>query len=142
MSLPSAKIREVVFQFLFCYDFFESEEQDILKALMHLHKITKKSARDAYLRMTKIKEHLSEIDEKIASASKNYAFDRICRAERNLLRLSVFELFYDDEIPPKVAISEAIRLTRKYSSRESATFINAVLDFLYQGSLEEQKAAL
>ena len=141
MSLPTRKLREVVFQFLFCHDFFESDEKEVLKTLMHLHKITKKYAREAYMRMGLVKEHLTEIDEKIALASNDYAFDRICRAERNILRLSVYELFYDESIPPKVAISEAIRLTRKFSTNESASFINAVLDFLYQGSLE-QKAAL
>lgn len=140
MSLPNAKIREVVFQFLFCHDFFENEEDDIIKTLMHLHKITKKYAKQAYSRMKQIKECLADIDQKIAVASKDYTFDRICRAEKNLLRLSVYEIFYDDAIPAKVAIAEGIRLSRKFSTNESANFINAVLDSIYQGSLDLKTA--
>lgn len=141
MSLPSAKLREIVFQFLFCHDFFESLEEDVVKTLMHLHKISKKNAKEAFSRMQKIKEQLPEIDQKISEASVNYSIDRICRSEKNLLRLSIYELFFDETIPPKVAIAESIRLSRKFSTKESANFVNAVLDFIYQDSLK-QKAAL
>lgn len=86
-----------------------------------------------------IRAKLEEIDQKITAASSSYSFDRIPRIERNILRLGIFELFYDPSLPPKVAIAEAIRLTRKYATPEGGTFVNAILDSLYkqkqQGSL-------
>lgn len=140
MSLPSAKLREIVFQFLFCHDFFESDQQEVVKTLMHLHKVSKKNAKEAFFRMEKIKEKLEEIDLIISEASKEYTIDRICRSEKNLIRLSVYELFFDEKIPPKVAIAESIRLARKFSSKESSNFVNAVLDFVYHNSLKQTAA--
>lgn len=134
MTFPNAKLRELVFQFLFCQDFTELEEKDGVKTIMHVHKVTKKWATLAHTRANKILEKVKEIDEKISLSSKDYTFDRIPRIEKNLLRLGIFELLLDDKIPAKVAISEAIRLSRKFSTPESAKFINAVLDSLYQQS--------
>ena len=139
MGLPSAKLREIVFQFLFCHDFNIAEEKEIIKALMYIHKVSKKWAVEALSRMNQILPHLQEIDEKISFASKDYSIDRIYRAEKNLLRLCVFELFFDDTIPEKVAIAEGIRLSRKFSTPESSKFVNAVLDSLYKKSVEENK---
>lgn len=64
----------------------------------------------------------------ITEHSTSYEFERIPRIERNVLRLGVYEIMYDSDIPPKVAIAEAIRLTRKFATPESATFVNAILD--------------
>jgi N utilization substance protein B len=52
--------------------------------------------------------------------------------ERNLLRLGAYEIYFSKSVPPKVAISEAVRLARKFASSESANFINAILDALYK----------
>lgn len=139
MGLPSAKLREIVFQFLFCHDFNIPDENESLKTLMHLHKVSKKWAKEAFLRMQKIQPYLQEIDEKISLASKDYSIERIYRVEKNLLRLCIFELFYDETIPQKVVIAEGIRLSRKFSTPESAKFINAILDFLYQKVSEKNK---
>jgi N utilization substance protein B len=71
------------------------------------------------------------IDEKITSLSPDYSFARISRVEKTILRLGVYEILFDDLIPPLVAISEAIRLTRKFGTPESARFVNAILDRVY-----------
>ena len=52
--------------------------------------------------------------------------------------MGVYELLYDESIPPKVAISEAMRLAKKFGTPESATFVNALLDAIYKSSLGEQ----
>ena len=75
---------------------------------------------------------------KLAPCSLNYDFDRIQTVTKNILRLAVFELFFDPSIPPKVAIAEAIRLSRKFSTPESAAFVNALLDHLYRQSRGEE----
>ncbi len=75
---------------------------------------------------------LEEIDALITRFSLSYQFDRIARVEKNVLRLGVYELCFSESMPPKVAIAEAIRLTRKFSTAESSSFVNAVLDAVFQ----------
>ena len=77
---------------------------------------------------------MTEIDAVIAKTSQSYAFERIQSVERNILRLAVYELLYDPEMPPKVALAEAVRLTRKFGSPEAAAFVNALLDGIYKSS--------
>jgi transcription antitermination protein NusB len=96
--------------------------------------VTRKSVKEAQARVRKILENLADIDALIAKTSHSYAFERIQSVERNILRMSVFELLFDPSIPEKVAIVEAMRLTTKFSTREAASFVNAILDALYKSS--------
>jgi N utilization substance protein B len=132
MSLPPQKFREIVFQLLYGAGFpaFEGEETALM--LMGELKVTKKSVSQARERVAEIGAKLAEIDEKISSASTEYSFDRISRVEKTILRLGLFEILFDASIPPLVAISEAIRLTRKFGTPESAQFVNAILDRIYK----------
>ena len=134
MALPLQKFREMVFQMLFCCEFSGSEEADVASMLMHELEVPKRVALEAYRRVQIILEKLPEIDAKITDASAEYQFERISRIEKNVLRLGIFELFYDETIPWKVAIAEAIRLCRKFGTPESAHFVNAILDSIYKGS--------
>ncbi len=134
MSLPPQKFREMVFQMLFCCEFSGSEEKDVAAMLMHELKVTKKMALSAYVRVSQILEKLPEIDAKIAMASSEYQFERISRIEKNILRLGLFELFFDESLPWKVSIAEAIRLCRKFGTPESSHFVNAILDSIYKAS--------
>jgi N utilization substance protein B len=83
-------------------------------------------------RLAKIQSFKEVIDEWIAKTATAYELERIPRVERNLLRLGIFELLFSQDIPPKVAISEAMRLARKFSSASSADFMNAILDTIYK----------
>lgn len=128
MGLPKAKFREVVFHLLYSRDFAEQEDADLIEMAMHISKTTRKNVREALDRAVGIEGHLPLIDEIIRKTSKEYAFDRISGVERNILRLAIFELLYDAEIPGPVVLSEGIRLCRKFGTMESADFINAILD--------------
>lgn len=134
MPLPAQKFREMVFQMLYAYDFIHSDEADVIELLMHELKVTQKSAREAIAKVKAILERIQEIDEMIRPASTEYQFERISSVEKNILRLGIFELCFDESIPDKVAITEAIRLCRKFGTPESANFVNAVLDSIYKGS--------
>jgi len=140
--LPPQKFREIVFQLLYSHDFAPVETEETVPFLMNELKVTKKSVRDAHVRMQAILEKLPEIDARIAAASEIYAFDRISRVEKTLLRLGIFELLYDDTVPPLVAIAEGIRLCRKFGTRESADFVNAILDKVYKNASAAGTASL
>lgn len=128
MAHSQQKFRELVLQLLFSQDFSQPCERETLEMLMKKLEMAKSSLRLASARVEKISEKFPEIDKKIAAHSREYDFSRIPRLERSLLRLGVFELLYDDKIPAKVTISEAVRLARKFATPEASAFINAVLD--------------
>lgn len=138
MPVPQNKFREIVFQILYSYDLSQSDEDEIVDLLMKELSVTRKTVREALDRAKEIILVREETDSMITHASFSYAFNRIQSVEKNVLRLGVFELFFDDKIPPKVAISEAMRLARKFGSPESANFVNAILDALYKASKGEE----
>jgi len=134
MAIPQQKFREIVFQLLYSFDLGKSEEDHMVPLIMKQLSVTRKAVKEASVRGQKVLAVLPELDKVIGKTSKSYSFERIQSVERNLLRMSVYELLYDPDIPPKVAIAEAVRLARKFGSPESATFVNAVLDAIYKSS--------
>lgn len=80
--------------------------------------------------------HLPEIDEKIGRYAANWRLERMAFVDRNIMRLGCFELLFRQDIPPKVAINEAVELAKKYSGMESGKFVNAILD---QIKIEKEK---
>ena len=70
----------------------------------------------------------TEIDELIASASKNWRIDRMSRVDRNILRLGACELLAFRDVPTKVVINEAVELAKRFGTAESSAFVNGVLD--------------
>ena len=137
MALPPQKFREIVFQILFSAAFANEKLEDTALMLMGELKVTKRSVLDACEMAKQVLSHLSEIDEKIRNTSKEYQFERITSAEKCVLRLSFFELFHDKSLPPPIVFAEAIRLTRKFGTPESADFVNAILDAAYKNLKSE-----
>lgn len=132
MALPPQKFREIVFQILYSRDFEAGEENEMIPFMMHELKVTKRIMVDAHRKMEAIMAKQEEIDAMISLASTEYSFERISRVEKIILRLGLFELLFDTDLPPKVAIAEAIRLCRKFGTPESAHFVNAILDGIYK----------
>ena len=74
-----------------------------------------------------VKQNLVKIDEMISSSLKNWTIDRIPRVDRNILRLAVYELLFQKDVPVNVVISEAVNLAESLSTDDSASFVNATL---------------
>ncbi|MEK7291211.1 MAG: transcription antitermination factor NusB [Planctomycetota bacterium] len=87
--------------------------------------------------------HIKEIDEKISAVTEHWELHRMAIIDKNILRLGVYELLYRDDIPPKVSINEAIDLAKKFSTKNSGTFVNGILDKIYtqfgNGKLKDNK---
>ncbi len=132
MSLAPQKFREIVFQLLYSGDFDGTTDEEMIPFMMHELKVTKRIMVDATTRMRSVREKQDEIDALIRETSLEYSFERISRVEKTILRLGFFELLFDDTIPHKVAIAEAIRLCRKFGTPESSQFVNAILDSVYK----------
>ena len=72
--------------------------------------------------------HDAQIDQVVASASKNWRIDRMSRVDRNILRLGACELIAFRDVPVKVVINEAVELAKRFGTAESSAFVNGVLD--------------
>ena len=68
------------------------------------------------------------IDEKITRYTANYELRRISAVDRNILRMAIYEMLYATDVPPIVAINEAIDIAKKFGTDESGKFVNGVLD--------------
>lgn len=132
MTLPIKKFREVVFLLLYSTDLSGDESNELIELLSKELKVSKKYIRDASERRKLVLSKQAEIDAQIAKETHSYEFKRIYSIERNILRLGVYEMLYDDQVPPKVAIAEAMRLGKKFGTPASVAFINAIMDHLFK----------
>ena len=73
-------------------------------------------------------ENIAEIDKIIKKSAEHWSIGRMAIIDRNIIRCAAYELLYRADIPPSVTINEALEISKKYSSEDSASFINGILD--------------
>ncbi|ROQ90644.1 transcription antitermination factor NusB [Desulfosoma caldarium] len=81
-----------------------------------------------------VKAHQPDIDRHLAAASEHWRVDRMSPVDRNILRIALYEMLYQDDIPPRVSINEAIELAKRFGSQDSSAFVNGILDKIYHES--------
>ena len=84
-------------------------------------------------------KNINTIDELIKKYVKNWEIDRMAIIDRNILRLACYELYFVDEIPPKVSINEAIELAKRFGDVDSPRFVNGILDKIYKTETADKK---
>lgn len=133
------KSREAVLQFFFQDDFqnFEVRSQQSLAErfvdFCSLYDIQKKARPYALELLEGLYQKRSEIDKIISSHAKNWRLERINLTDRNLLRVAVFEMIHSKEVPPEVAINEAVEIAKRFGTVDSPSFVNGVLDAVRAG---------
>jgi len=80
--------------------------------------------------------HLIELDKLISSKSKNWDFDRITLLDKLILRIALVEMIYVDDVPPKVSIAEGVEIAKLFSTDDSSSFINGILDSVYNKKIK------
>ena len=85
-----------------------------------------------------VMKRLSEIDKYITKYATEWPLEQITIVDRNILRIGVYELIFNDEIPAKVAINEAIEIAKTFGSDSSGKFVNGVLGAIYK-DMEQEK---
>ena len=78
-----------------------------------------------------------ELDQLISGASEHWRLERMSRVDKTILRLGAFEILVMKDIPPKVSIDEAVELGKMYGTEDSGSFINGVLDNIYNNLKQE-----
>lgn len=129
MSYHRHKSREFALQMLFEWDMARKEPAQVKRLFWrnaHASEDTRKFAN--HLFEATVKE-CAAIDEMVGKLSENWRLERLAPVDRNILRLAIYELRTGHkDSPPKVAIDEALKLAKKFSTEESAGFLNGVLD--------------
>ena len=123
------EIRENIFKLLFMSNFNQGEEMDAqLKLYMENIENTREEDR-TYIREKygKVREKLEEIDQMHNETAKGWKTSRMSKVDLNVLRLAVYELKYDEDVPTGVAINEAVELAKKFGGEESPAFVNGIL---------------
>ena len=110
---PPAYLRELV-QGVASHKFYPNIKVLILRNLREL--------------VAGVADHLEELDAFIVRYSEHWRLSRMTIVDRNLLRLAIYELLYQPEIPPKVVINEAVEMAKRYGSEASGGFVNGILD--------------
>ncbi len=128
--------RSIILQSLYEWDFSGKESDLVSIAQRNLDEFGPGiNEPDFFWKIIKgIVEHLSDIDNIIATSATEWPLDQITIIDRNVLRIGVYELLYADheEVPYKVAINEAIELAKNYGGINSGKFINGVLGTVYK----------
>ena len=122
--------REQIFKLLFRVEFNKKEEmpEQLQLFFEEADKLVSEEDRlyisDKY---EKIMDKLSQIDELLNEKAQKWSTDRMGKVELTILRLAVYEIRYDEDIPTSVAINEAVELAKKFGQKESGSFVNGIL---------------
>ena len=129
---PRRIARESVLQALYAQQFSEDEPAIVLNRIMALYPEKKKNFKFISSLFQCVLDHVDWANDMIKSYLQIWEFDRVAQIDRVLLRMGICEIFYMDDIPPKVSISEMVEISKVYSTEESSGFINGILDAVYK----------
>jgi N utilization substance protein B len=123
------ELREHIFHVLFQIEFHEEEEWETC-ARLYFEQLVDASAQEIEYMTRKfltIAKLAKEIDQKLNEQTTGWKTTRMNRVDLTILRLAVYEIVWDEEVPTGVAINEAVELAKRYSGEEGPSFINGVL---------------
>ena len=123
------EMREHIFKLLFLREFNEAEEMPEQIKLYFDEMEDLGPDQQTYMenKYDRIQEHLEEIDRILIEKSTGWKTKRMSKVDLNILRLAVFEMKYDEDVPVKVAINEAVEISKVFGGEDSASFINGIL---------------
>ena len=124
------ELREQIFLLLFRVEFNDPADMpEQMRLFLEDEETARSEADTAYIagKYEKIMEKLPEIDGQINEKAENWDVSRIGKVELTLLRLALYEMRYDEDVPVGVAINEAVELAKKFGQDNAGAFVNAVL---------------
>lgn len=123
------ELREHIFKLLFLGAFHKGEEMPQQLSLYFEHMENLKEPDQTYMqeKYQKIAGQIGKLDEEINQAASGWKTTRMSKVDLTILRLAVYEIRYDEDVPTGVAINEAVELAKKFGQEESASFVNGIL---------------
>ncbi len=132
------KSRIVAFQALYAWDISNTPLDDLLSfgwvEKGTLERMGEESLLFSRLLITGTLDHIDHIDEVIKKYLMNWDFSRLARVDLAILRISVYPLLYQKDIPASIIIDEAIDLCKEFASDDAYRFVNAVLDAVHKNN--------
>lgn len=122
------KSRELVLQALYQEELVgQNGHMDFEEFCSHFQ-VSKKAIPYAKVVLDGVREKRQAINQLISKYAENWRLERMSVIDRNILRLAVYELHFQDDVPTSVAINEAVEIAKRYSTDDSGPFINGILD--------------
>ena len=133
---PRRKAREATMQALYALEINNGSPQGVLKLCDDSFN---NSEHDVYTRklFNCVVEKKSWADDLISQCLENWEYGRVAILDKILLRMGVSEIYHIDDVPPKVSISEMVEIAKVYSTEESSSFVNGILDTIYKNYSEK-----
>jgi len=122
------KARELALQMLYQYDLSSNPPQQIVDTFEELQKSKPNTREFATKIFQGTIDNLAKIDEMIVAQADNWRIARMAVVDRNIIRMSIYELLEESETPKLVIIDEAIEIGKKFGTQKSSQFINGILD--------------
>src|SRR6476619_938349 len=123
--------RMIAVQTLYEYDIAHHDPMEVLQRHAqerHLHPKVVEYAKELVMG---VRDHLTEIDAHIQSAAREWPLHQMARIDKNILRLAIYEILFNNTVPAKAAINEAVELAKQFGSDTSSRFINGVLGTIF-----------
>ncbi|MFQ6804055.1 MAG: transcription antitermination factor NusB [Lachnospiraceae bacterium] len=123
------ELRENIFKLLFMTEFNAAEDLGQQNSLYFEDIQDLKEKDRVYMqeKLERIREKLPEIDEKLNTVSKGWKTSRMGKVDLSILRLAVYEILFDEDVPTGVAINEAVELAKKFGGDDTPSFVNGLL---------------
>jgi len=134
------KAREETLCFLFRLEFEKAHVEEKLTQYWENRKTPEEIKEYSTWLIHGIISHQDKIDNIIQSFSENWRISRMALVDRNILRMAVFELLYEEDIASAIVIDEAIEVAKKYSGEGAAKFVNGILDAVRKNLDDIQKS--
>lgn len=141
MTGRRSKGREIALKILYQLDVTGDPPEEGLKIFFRHHRVSVGLQPFVGTLVRGAVEKRAEIDTLLAKHALNWSLDRMAMVDRNILRLGAYELLFEAETPPKVAINEAVELAKRFGSLDSSKFVNGVLDSIHKSRLSNAPAA-
>ncbi|MCX7923260.1 MAG: transcription antitermination factor NusB [Clostridia bacterium] len=119
--------REIAMKLLYQLEIQKDNREEQVNSVLEEHELNESDVKYINEVVIGVQDNMSYIDEIIEKYSKGWKINRISKVDLSILRLSIFEISYRDDIPFNVSINEAVELAKKYSGEESGAFVNGIL---------------
>ncbi len=134
------KAREETLRILFRLEFENTHLEKTLIQYWENRKTSEEIKEYSTWLVNGIISHQEKIDNIIQRVSEHWRISRMALIDRNILRMAVFELLYEENIAPPIVINEAIEIAKKYSGDQAATFVNGILDAIRKKLISIKKS--
>ena len=129
--------RILALQGIYAYELSGSNSNLTYKYMLDKNKPLKKKVLDYGKKLCDLTiEKIELLDKFIKNKSKNWDFNRIALIDKLILRMSLSEMLYIEEIPPKVSITEGVEIAKEFSTQDSSSFVNGILDSIYHDLIQ------